>query len=626
MVESAAVQRTVSRGIAEIGDAAGVVPASGDASFDLLALVGAALPVGEAAAEGDIAPAKTENDVPDSEIEGVLAALLAAGRLAETGVNAVPPQTVSADSVVDDMTDEDEGEGAADMMSLASDETSPEDVAAVAPEVFALIQSVPEAIASDEAVATDDVPVSTEAVDPEAFIGPPAPRRLAESAVFAQSDGRAAEAAAPQAELSAYAADPSVEPASVPAPKVRTASAPASVDRPDVAAAVSAPAETEPSVPQPAAPAVPGLPRVPRDRADDAPVAAAPVDAPAVMTSSASAVAASVKNEQAAGPVATAADKATASDTAAAAPARAVERAEIVRADDAADDAAETTSAAAVAAAPAAVPQERPARAERRRVDAAALPASGSTAPDLADIRAEAPAASPAPAPAPVPGSDPFAPLREAGMKTGEDAAEASLPNVAAPQPEAEAAAGPRTEIRSAFSSEIVVPQTAAPRPAEPLPPVPSARTASQDHAPHAVDAPASSAPVMNRAAEMLMADLRSRAVERQILSAIRQGRDEARVTLYPPQLGQVVIRLALDGQKVRVSMRATNEAAEETLQSGEAGLRDALGRQGFELSGFDVDSRNQEDGRRSPQRPYATPVVAARDESAGPFSIDVTA
>lgn len=606
MVESAAVQRTVSRGIAEVGDAAGVVPPSGDASFDLLALVGAALPGGDAATAAEVAPAKTENDVPDSEIEGVLAALLAAGRLAEAGVNAVPPQSVAVDAAVEDaMTDED-GEDAAAAIMLATDEPASEDAALVAPEAFALAGPVPQAAARVETVSAEDA-----SVPPESFIGPPAPRRPAEARIPAENGARAFEPVAPTSDLPVAASDLPVGPASAPLRTLESAVAPAPAEpHADDASAPRAP-EPDDLAMQPAAPAVQQLPRGPVD-------AVAP-DAPAVVPSAAPGVSAAVTNADTSGPLVATAEGATASHAAAEVPARAEERAETVRPAEVADDTAETPTA--VAAAPAAVPQERPARTERRRGDTAA---PGAITPNAADARSEVSAAPPAPAPAP--GSDPFAVLREAEMKPGDEASEMPLPVTPTQHPELEAASGPRPESRSVFASEIVVPQAAAPRPAEPLPPAPVAQTAHQDHGPRAVDAPASAAPVMNRAAEMLMADLRNRAVERQILSAIRQGRDEARVTLYPPQLGQVVIRLAMDGQKVRVSMRATNEAAEETLQSGEAGLRDALGRQGFELSGFDVDSRNQEDGRRSPQRPYATPVVAARDESAGPFSIDVTA
>jgi flagellar hook-length control protein FliK len=610
VVDSAAVQRTVSGGIAQIGDAAGVVPASDDtASFDLLALVGAALHGADATGISEAEVPRTENDVPDSEIDGVLAALLAAGRLAEIGVNAVPPQIVP-EELDDPVADDESGSEGLDAV-LALGEEEPTDAAHSAPETFAL--AVPPTLAPVPTAPSEDMAEAAETVALEAFIGPPAPKR----------SGRD-EIAAPAAPESAVG-DAVPQQIDIPAAPVDTALVAAAEGEPDVHAvparsATAVAADVEGHDRTPAAPqTLVASAMLPRPQVDAAP-SPAPGPLPPVAEDSSEqpnatevAVAAVVS-----------ADEPTASAQAAAAPARAMQPSEAERAETVTETPDQAPAVAAAAVATAVLPQERPVRAERRRIEAAAVASADLPPPSFSAARPETPAIPPGPAF----GNDPLARTLVIDAVTGEPDLDREFALRPAPSPESEVVPGTRPDIRSAFSSEIVVPHAvnASTRSAEPLPPTPLHQNAARDKAPQAVDAPASSAPVMNRAAEVLMADLRNRAVERQILSAIRQGRDEARVTLYPPQLGQVVIRLAMDGQRVRVSMRAANEAAEETLQSGEAGLRDALGRQGFELSGFDVDSRNQEEGRRSPQRPYAAPVVAARNETAGPFSIDVTA
>jgi flagellar hook-length control protein FliK len=120
-------------------------------------------------------------------------------------------------------------------------------------------------------------------------------------------------------------------------------------------------------------------------------------------------------------------------------------------------------------------------------------------------------------------------------------------------------------------------------------------------------------------------AEIRQRQIEQQINVALRSGTPEIRMQLYPPGLGQVVIRLALDGQKLRLSMMSDNEDASASLALTEAGLRDALARDGYSLAGFDVHDKGEKNRRQQSWADTATqPTTPAAEGDA--FSVDVTA
>lgn len=120
-------------------------------------------------------------------------------------------------------------------------------------------------------------------------------------------------------------------------------------------------------------------------------------------------------------------------------------------------------------------------------------------------------------------------------------------------------------------------------------------------------------------------AEIRQRQVEQQINIALRSGTPEIRMQLYPPGLGQVIIRLALDGQKLRLSMTAGNDEASESLAQTELGLRDALARDGYTLAGFDVhdngDHHRRQNGRADVALQSSTSTVEG-----DAFSVDMTA
>jgi flagellar hook-length control protein FliK len=120
-------------------------------------------------------------------------------------------------------------------------------------------------------------------------------------------------------------------------------------------------------------------------------------------------------------------------------------------------------------------------------------------------------------------------------------------------------------------------------------------------------------------------AEIRQRQVEQQINLALRSGTPEIRMQLYPPGLGQVIIRLALDGQKLRLSMTADSDEASNSLAQTELGLRDALSRDGYTLAGFDVHD-NGENNRRHQSRADAATQPTTSPAEGDAFSVDMTA
>ena len=119
--------------------------------------------------------------------------------------------------------------------------------------------------------------------------------------------------------------------------------------------------------------------------------------------------------------------------------------------------------------------------------------------------------------------------------------------------------------------------------------------------------------------------DIRLRALERMVVNAARNGTQILSIQLYPPGLGQVVLRLALDGQRLRLATRAATTEAADTLRNMEADLRDALAGNGLQLAGFDVseDGPNDEAPRRQPVEPVVKTRSGGTKES---FIVDLNA
>ncbi len=631
MVEATAVRQGAPRGASDIGDA-GIVgstmPSASGVPFDLLALTGAT----SADADGlstddavmpDDATASVDAAEPDATVDATIAALFAAGAVAEKGVTAAPPAEI----------DEAADLGPALLVTVAALQVGDEDVAeADAPAVLEIpVEALDDVAAYAETAmlvspqapvqpSLDDVPVETPVENAGTPVVPPTfqpPVVVAAPAQAVEAGGDVPVSTSKAlsgevADLDAVRSDTSPDDEAT-APET----VPATVAGGDVAASETAAlmqaAAVGSETDHPAEDAETQSVEVP-----DAAVAAAPSRA---ASSAATSAAPPADADPDSLPGAAEAPSVKPADTAS-------ERAAVVVDDEMPADAA----TAAVAAAPSAVAaSDDLSKTKKASVAAVARPAdsdrdAGSPAASDAFDRPAQPVSA-----LPDAGFD-FNGRRESGnpIAAEDGAAFEAGPDIAAELVDMLRAAEAASSDAAVVSRNVTDSAFAAPAATDAVdfvPPAPLPRFEAAERINVTVQAAAGSgAPEASRAAEALMADLRSRAVERQVLAAMRQGRDEVRISLYPPHLGQVVIRMALDGQKVRISMRAVNGEAEDALQSGEAGLRDALGREGFVLSGFDVDSRNEEEGRRAPQRPYAPQTVSRNADLVGTFSIEVTA
>ena len=116
----------------------------------------------------------------------------------------------------------------------------------------------------------------------------------------------------------------------------------------------------------------------------------------------------------------------------------------------------------------------------------------------------------------------------------------------------------------------------------------------------------------------------RDRAMEQQIIAALRGGHDEIRLALYPAHLGQVTINMALDGQKVRIGMKTSNREASSILMGERQSLVTALGNEGFTLDGFDVTDDQPREQTPKDQSASLSPA-ALKTDAGNSFSLDIT-
>lgn len=122
-----------------------------------------------------------------------------------------------------------------------------------------------------------------------------------------------------------------------------------------------------------------------------------------------------------------------------------------------------------------------------------------------------------------------------------------------------------------------------------------------------------------------IAADIRLRALERMVVAAARAGTESITLQLYPPGLGQVMIRLVMDGQKLRIMTRAANAEAVDALKDMEGDLRAALAGDGLVLTTFDVtdEKQNGEQDRREKSAETAAQSSGRSNES---FTVDLNA
>jgi len=122
-----------------------------------------------------------------------------------------------------------------------------------------------------------------------------------------------------------------------------------------------------------------------------------------------------------------------------------------------------------------------------------------------------------------------------------------------------------------------------------------------------------------------IAADIRLRALERMVVAAARAGTETITLQLYPPGLGQVMIRLVMDGQKLRIMTRAANAEAVDALKEMEGDLRHALAGDGLDLATFDVtdEKQNGDQDRRQKSADTAARSSSPNSES---FTVDLNA
>ena len=119
--------------------------------------------------------------------------------------------------------------------------------------------------------------------------------------------------------------------------------------------------------------------------------------------------------------------------------------------------------------------------------------------------------------------------------------------------------------------------------------------------------------------------DIRLRAMERMVVNAARNGTQTLSIQLYPPGLGQVVLRLAMDGQRLRLATRAATTDAADTLRNMENDLREALAGNGLHLAGFDVSEDGTQEDTQRRQQPEQIAKTTNSDTSET-FTVDLNA
>ena len=123
-----------------------------------------------------------------------------------------------------------------------------------------------------------------------------------------------------------------------------------------------------------------------------------------------------------------------------------------------------------------------------------------------------------------------------------------------------------------------------------------------------------------------IAADIRLRALERMVVAAARAGTDTITLQLYPPALGQVMIRLVMDGQRLRIMTRAANAEAVNTLKDMEGDIRDALATHGLDLADFDVTDEQQEESQAQRQKSAEPAIQTKNGGKSESFTVDLNA
>ena len=171
------------------------------------------------------------------------------------------------------------------------------------------------------------------------------------------------------------------------------------------------------------------------------------------------------------------------------------------------------------------------------------------------------------------------------------------------------------------FALQVEVPMTTAPLTPE-LQAPPAAPTPTQAQIAGTMTPSSGS----NTERRTIAADIRLRALERMVVAAARAGTDTLTLQLYPPALGQVMIRLVMDGQRLRIVTRAANAEAVNTLKGMEGDIREALKVHGLDLADFDVSDESQEDDDTQRQQSAAPARQTSNGKKNETFTVDLNA
>jgi flagellar hook-length control protein FliK len=109
------------------------------------------------------------------------------------------------------------------------------------------------------------------------------------------------------------------------------------------------------------------------------------------------------------------------------------------------------------------------------------------------------------------------------------------------------------------------------------------------------------------------------------IAALLRDGVEQARISLNPQEMGPISVQLALDGSKVSVELAAEVEATRIALEQALPTLAGALHEAGFTLAGGGVFQQSRDSGGAASQQDQAwagrdaTPVSGAPQAAAAP-------
>jgi hypothetical protein len=86
------------------------------------------------------------------------------------------------------------------------------------------------------------------------------------------------------------------------------------------------------------------------------------------------------------------------------------------------------------------------------------------------------------------------------------------------------------------------------------------------------------------------------------IIDRIARGGGEARIQLDPPDLGEVLIRVRIDGDRVRIEVHVERPEAAQLLRSSSGDLSSLLGQRGLNLDDVTVEHGAREHHQRGPE------------------------